>query len=79
MENTNSPLKEEERNSKSYLREMKRIYKLTTKLGRSISLQTTTMIDPATGWIDTRTVWSAQADLVANQVELAWLTRYSSP
>ena len=34
------------------------------------------MIDPATGWIEIRTVPSAWADLVANQVELAWLTSY---
>ena len=37
------------------------------------------MIDPATGWIEIRTVPSARADLVANQVELAWLTRYPIP
>ena len=37
------------------------------------------MIDPATGWIEKRTVPSARADLVANQVELAWLTHYSLP
>ena len=33
------------------------------------------MIDPATGWVEIRAVSSARADLVANQVELAWLTR----
>ena len=37
------------------------------------------MIDLATCWIEIRTVLSAQADRVANQVELAWLTRYSLP
>ena len=37
------------------------------------------MIDLATGWIEIRTVPSAQADLVANQVELAWLTYYALP
>ena len=37
------------------------------------------MIDPATGWVEIRTVPSARADLVANQVELAWLTRYPLP
>ena len=37
------------------------------------------MINPATGWIEIRTVPSGQADLVANQVELAWLTRYPIP
>ena len=37
------------------------------------------MIDPTTGWIEIRTVLSAQADLVANQVELALLKRYPIP
>ena len=54
-------------------------YKMTTKSGKSIYLQAVTMIDPATGWIEIRTVPSARADLVANQVELAWLTRYPLP
>ena len=34
------------------------------------------MIDSATGWIEIRTVPSARTDLIANQVELVWLTRY---
>ena len=34
------------------------------------------MIVPATGWIEIRSVSQARADLVANQVELVWLTRY---
>ena len=34
------------------------------------------MIDLATDWIEIRAVPSARADLVANQVELAWITRY---
>ena len=37
------------------------------------------MIDLATGWIEIRSVLEARADLVANQVELAWLTRYPMP
>ena len=52
---------------------------MTTKSGKSVYLQAVTMIDPATGWIEIRTVPSARADLVANQVELAWLTRYPIP
>ena len=35
------------------------------------------MIDPATGWIEIRSVPEARADLVANQVELAWLIKHS--
>ena len=45
-------------------------YKMTTKSGRSVYLQAVTMIDPATGWIELCTIPSAQADFVANQVEL---------
>ena len=52
---------------------------MITKSGKSVYLQAVTMIDPATGWIEIRTVPSARADLVANQVELAWLTRYPLP
>jgi len=32
------------------------------------------MTDPVTGWIETKAVPSACTDIVANQVELAWLT-----
>ena len=34
------------------------------------------MINPATGWIKIHSVSEARADLVANQKDLAWLTRY---
>ena len=37
------------------------------------------MIDPAKGWIEICTILSACADLVSNQVELAWLNRYPLP
>ena len=57
----------------------KKKYKMTTKSGKSVCLQAVTMIDPATGWIEICIVPSAWADLVANQVELAWLTHYPSP
>ena len=49
---------------------------MTTKSGKSVYLQAVTMIDPATGWIEIRTVQSERVDLIANQEELAWLTRY---
>ena len=52
---------------------------MTTKSGRFIYLQAVTMIDPTTGWMEIRTVPSDRADLVANQVELAWLTRFPLP
>ena len=37
------------------------------------------MIDPTTGWIEMRSVPEARADLVANEIQLAWLTRYPLP
>ena len=37
------------------------------------------MIDPVKGWIEIGSVPSARADLVANQLELAWLTYYPLP
>ena len=54
-------------------------YTLNTKKGHSVYLQAVTMIDSATGWVEICAVPSARADLVANQVELAWLTRYPLP
>ena len=51
-------------------------YKIIMKSVKSIYLQAATMIDPAAGWIEIHTIPSVQADLVANQVKLAWLTRY---
>ena len=52
---------------------------MTTKSGKFVCLQAVTIFDPATGWKEIRAVPSARADLVANQVELAWLTRYPLP
>ena len=37
------------------------------------------MIDETTGWIEIGTAPSARADLVSNQVELAWLICYPLP
>ena len=42
-------------------------------------LQAITMIDPANSWIEFCSVPEARVDVVANQVELAWLTRYPRP
>ena len=49
------------------------------KSARSVYLQAVTMIDPATCWIEICTVPSARADLIANKVQLAWLTYYPLP
>ena len=51
-------------------------YQTTTKNGKNVHLQTVTMIDPASGWIEIHAAPSTRADLVSNIVELAWLTRY---
>ena len=42
-------------------------------------LQAATMKDLVTCWLEICTMPSAQVDLIANQVELAWLTRYPLP
>ena len=38
-----------------------------------------TVIDSATDWIEICSVLETRVDLVANQVEVAWLTRYPLP
>ena len=52
---------------------------MKTKDGNMVYVQAITMIDPATGWVEIRAMPSARVDLVANQVELAWLTGYPLP
>ena len=52
---------------------------MTTKNSKTIYLKAVTMIDPAKGWIEIRTVPSAREDLVSNIVELAQDTRYQQP
>ena len=37
------------------------------------------MIDPATGWFEIREIKTKAADVVANVLEQAWLTRYPWP
>ena len=44
---------------------------MTTKNKMSVYLQTVTMIDPATGWMEIRMVPYDRADKVSNMVELA--------
>ena len=56
-----------------------RKYTMTDTKDKDVYLQTITMTDPANGWIEIRSVPEARAGLVANQVELAWLTRYPLP
>ena len=49
------------------------------KKDKDVYLQAITMIDPATGWIEIRSVSEVRVGLVANQVEVACSTRYSLP
>ena len=55
------------------------MYAMKSKTDKDTYLQAIYMIDPATSWIEICSVPEARADLVANQVELAWLTRYPLP
>ena len=56
-----------------------RNYTMKCKKDKDAYLQAITMIDPVMGWIEILSVPEARADLVTNQVELAWLTRYPLP
>ena len=51
-------------------------YAMKGKKDKDVYLQTITMIDSATGWIEICFLPEGRVDLVANQVQLAWLTRY---
>jgi transposase InsO family protein len=37
------------------------------------------MIDPATGWFEMREISTKSADVIANELEMAWLSRYPWP
>ena len=56
-----------------------RKYAMKGKKDKEIYLHAITMINSATGQVEIRFMPEAREDLVANQVELAWLTRYSLP
>ena len=56
-----------------------RKYAMKDKKYKDIYLQAFTMIDPAIGWIEIHSMPEVSADLVINQVELAWLSRYLLP
>ena len=52
---------------------------MTTKSVKSVYLQAITTTDPATGWIEIHSFQATFVDLVANLIEVAWLTRYQLP
>ena len=54
-------------------------YKFIQKNKKPIKLWAVTMIDPATGWFEIEEIKTKTADVVANEVELTWLTRYPWP
>ena len=56
-----------------------RKYAMKGKKDKDVYLQAIIMMDPATSWIEIRSVQEARLDLVPYQVELAWLTRYPLP
>ena len=53
-----------------------RKYAMKGKKENDVFLQATTMKDPATSQIEIRSVTEAKVDLVADQVELAWVTKH---
>ena len=54
-------------------------YQIRRKGKKALRLQAVTMIDPATGWFEIVQSESKTADVVANKVEIAWLSRYPWP
>ena len=56
-----------------------RKYAMKGKKDKDVYLQAITIIDSATCWIEIHYVPEARVSLVANQVELARLIRYSLP
>ena len=53
-----------------------RKYAMKGKKDKDVYLRAITMIDRVSGWLEIHSVPEARADLVANQEELVWLTRY---
>ncbi len=51
-------------------------YTIKRKGKKNLTLWCVTMIDPATGWFEMREIKTKSADVIANEVEMAWLTRY---
>ena len=49
------------------------------KRKKALTLWALTMIDPATGWFEMREISTKSADIIANELEMAWLSRYPWP
>ena len=54
-------------------------YTVRRKGKKDLTLQCCTMTDPATGWFEIVRTTTKSADVIANLVEQAWLTRYPWP
>jgi transposase InsO family protein len=54
-------------------------YQIRRKGKKTLRLQAITMIDPATSWFEIIQSDTATSDVVANKVEIAWLSRYPWP
>ena len=54
-------------------------YTIKRKRKKDLTLWCLTMIDPATGWFELRTIKSKRADIIANLVEQTWLACYPWP
>jgi hypothetical protein len=54
-------------------------YQIRRKGKKTLRLQAITMIDPATGWFEIVQSETKTADVVANKIEIAWLSRYPWP
>jgi hypothetical protein len=54
-------------------------YQMRRKGKKTLRLQAIAMIDPATGWFEIVQSETKTADVVANRVEIAWLSRHPWP
>ncbi|MDY6959585.1 MAG: integrase [Halobacteriota archaeon] len=54
-------------------------YKIAVAGRPVLEMMAITMIDPATGWFEIAQSNTKRADIVANKVEIQWLTRYPWP
>ena len=54
-------------------------YKIKRRRKSTLTLWCVTMIDPATGWFEIRSIDDKHAYTVANKVEQAWFTWYPWP
>ena len=54
-------------------------YMIDQEVGPPVQLWCVTMIDPATSWLEIRSIETKSADVISNVIEQAWFTRYPWP